>query len=60
MKWVADAARCAALTLQRFIDGKPRNQYEQAVFQAVRTVIITAFLKPLRNTNATQGTQGTS
>ena len=60
MKWVARAAQAVVQTVQRFIDGKPRNQYEQAVFQAVRTVIITAFLKPLRNTNATQGTQGTS
>jgi hypothetical protein len=38
--------------IDRFIQANPRNAYEQAVFQAVRSIIITAFLKPLRGTHA--------
>ncbi len=34
--------------LKRFIDATPRNQYEQAIFMALRNILITAFLKPMR------------
>ncbi len=45
MRWIRDFVR-------RFLNGDPKNTYEQAVFQALRTMIIAAFLKPLKESHA--------
>lgn len=34
----------------RFVAADPKNAYEHAVFTAMRSIIITAFLKPIRGT----------
>lgn len=41
------ALRFLAQAFRRFVEANPQNAYEQAVFTALRTMIITAFLKPI-------------
>lgn len=42
------ALRFLAQAVHRFIEANPHSAYEEAIFQALRTIIITAFLKPFR------------